>query len=127
MAGDLSTDPEAEDSEQMINHGTLQLVREAATALAPNGLLFLNEFGKLTADPIKNDHLDHNKWSIHFIDLQEKTRQLGLSAKIISLPKLIGLNGNAQALTTTRTSFATLRDLFTAHGLLLDKRAWLRS
>jgi len=125
MAGDLGTAPGADG--RMMNEGALQLVREAAAALAPGGLLYLSEFGELTADPVKSDHLDHDEWSIRFIDLQEEAKRGGLGAKIVSVAELIGLDGDAQALTTTRSSYAALRGLFGSHGIALPKRAWLRT
>jgi hypothetical protein len=40
---------------------------------------------------------------------------------------VLGLDANAQALSTTRASFPALKALFAAHGLDLTRRAWLRS
>ncbi len=127
MAGDLGTGPAAHDASILVNHGAKQLVREAAAALAPGGMLYVSEFGELTADPVKSDHLDHDEWSIRFIDLQEEAKAAGLQAKVVSVPEIIGLDGDAQALSTTRASFGALRALFAARGLALGKRAWLRT
>ena len=130
MAGDLGTAPDGANPEgvpRMVNTGALQLVREAAAALAPGGLLYVSEFGELTADPVRGDHLDHDEWSIRFVDLQDQAKRCGLDAKVVSLPELLGLDGDALALTTTRASFGALRGLFRAHGLQLTKRAWLRT
>ena len=124
MAGDLGTGPEGD---RIVNHGALQLVREAAAALAPGGTLYLSEFGDPKADPIRSDHLDHDEWSIRFADLQAEATRLGLQAKVLPLTELLMLDGASQALSTTRASYAALRALFAAHGIALTKRAWLRS
>ena len=124
MAGDLGTGPEGD---RIVNHGALQLVREAAAALAPGGTLYLSEFGDPKADPIRSDHLDHDEWSIRFADLQAEATRLGLQAKVLPLPELLMLDGASQALSTTRASYAALRALFDSHGIALTKRAWLRS
>jgi SAM-dependent methyltransferase len=130
MAGDLGTEPQGlgpDGNPRLTNTGALQLVREAAAALAPGGLLYLSEFGELTADPVRSDHLDHDEWSIRFLDLQEEAKAHGLSAKVVPVPELIGLDGDAQALTTTRASYAALKALFADQGLSLGKRAWMRT
>ena len=130
MAGDLGTSEQgksADGSPRMVNDGALQLVREASSALAPGGTLYVSEFGELTADPVRSDHLDHDEWSIRFVDLQDEAKRCGLEAKVVSVPELLGLDGDALALTTTRASYAALRGLFAAHGLDLTKRAWLRT
>ena len=130
MAGSLGTSAQgtnADGTPRMVNDGALQLVREAAAALAPGGTLYLSEFGELTADPVRGDHLDHEEWSIRFVDLQDEAKRCGLDARVVSVPELLGLDGDALALTTTRASYPALRDLFAAHGVQLTKRAWLRT
>jgi SAM-dependent methyltransferase len=129
MAGDLGTGPEetGEGSPaRIVNHGALALIREAAAALRPGGLLFLSEFGDPKADPVKSDHLDHDEWSLRFADLQAEATKLGLGARVLPLAELLGLDENQQALVTTRASFAALRTLLAEHGIPLQKRAWLR-
>src|SRR5207302_2951834 len=120
-AGGLGTGP---DGDRIVNHGALQLVREAAAALAPGGTLYVSELGDPKADPVCSDRGD---WSVRFADLQAEATQLGLRAQVLPLSELVALDGAPQALTTTRASFPALRALFAAHGLQLTRRAWLRS
>ena len=120
-AGSLGTGPE---DNRIVNHGALQLVREAAAALAPGGILYVSELGDPKADPVRSDRGD---WSVRFADLQAEATQLGLRAQVLPLSELVALDGAPQALTTTRASFPALRALFAAHGLQLTRRAWLRS
>lgn len=117
MAGDLGT-------ENGVNVGALALVREAARVLAPGGLAYVSEFGTLDGAPVCSTHLDHDEWSLRFADLAREATAHGLDAKVVPVPKLVGLRPEAPALTTTRASFAALRALFARRGLTLDKRAW---
>jgi SAM-dependent methyltransferase len=116
MAGDLGPDME----------GPKALVGEAARVLAPGGWLYLSEFGSAAAKPVRSDHLDHDEVSIRFEDLRAEAERLGLRARLVHLPALLGLKGEVESLVTTRHSFAALRRLFLAHGAQLDKRAWTR-
>jgi hypothetical protein len=114
----------AAEGDRIVNRGALQLVRDAAAALAPGGTLMVSELGDPKADPVRSDHGD---WSIRFADLQSEATRLGLRAQVLSLSELLWLDGAPQALTTTRASFGALRALFAASGLQLTRRAWLRS
>ena len=118
MVGDLGSD-------ETSNHGALALIDECARVLAPGGLAWVSEFGHPTRAPVKSDHLDHDEFSIRFGDLRTRARGRGLEAELFPVPKLVGLAGDAEALVTTRASFAALRNLFRAHGADLEKRAWL--
>jgi SAM-dependent methyltransferase len=100
------------------NNGAIQLVREAARVLAPGGVLFLADFG----DP-KAEATAH---SIRFADLQAAATDAGLGARVVPLIEALDLDANHQALSTTKASFPALRALFAAHGIDLEKRAWLR-
>jgi len=120
-AGGLDT---AAEGDRIVNRGALQLVRDAAAALAPGGTLMVSELGDPKADPVRSDRGD---WSIRFGDLQSEATRLGLRAQVLSLSELLWLDGAPQALTTTRASFGALRALFAANGLQLTRRAWLRS
>lgn len=117
MAGDLGT-------EGGVNVGALGLVREIARVLRPGGLAYVSEFGTPDGPPVRSDHLDHDEWSLRFNDLAACAREQGLEAELVPVPALLGLDGRAPALATTRASFAALRGLFRDHGLVLDKRAW---
>jgi len=115
MAGDLG------------EGGPVLLLAEAARVLAPGGWLYLSEFGTAAARPIRSDHLDHDEVSIRFEELRSRAECLGLRARLVPLPVLLGMKGGVEGLVTTRASFAALRGLFAAHGATLDKRAWTRT
>jgi SAM-dependent methyltransferase len=101
------------------NSGALRLVADAAAALRPGGVLILADFGDPKADATPG--------SVKFADLQDEAGKCGLGARVLPLMEVLGLDGNAQALSTTRASFPALHALFAAHGLDLRRRAWLRS
>ena len=100
------------------NAGAIQLVRDAARALAPGGVLVVTDFGdpKDEATPA----------SVRFADLQSAATEAGLGARVVPLAEAIDLDSNHQALSTTKASFPALRALFAAHGIDLTRRAWLR-
>lgn len=118
--------PPEEQRPRFKNDGALELVRQAAAALAPGGMLFLSEFGDPKANPVKSDHLDHDEWSIRFDDLKAEAQRLGLHARVHPIADLVSLDGAEQALSTTRASYAAIKALFADHGITLTKRAWLR-
>ena len=101
------------------NSGAIALVRDAAEALAPGGVLLVADFGDPKADATPQ--------SVRFADLQAEATARGLGARVLPLAEVIGLDVNDLALSTTKASFPALRALFAAHGLDLKKRAWLRS
>jgi hypothetical protein len=100
------------------NSGLLRLVRDAAEALAPGGVLIVADYG----DP-KAATPD----SISFGDLLAQATQSGLRGRVVPLWEVLDLDVNAQALSTTRASFPALQALFAANELALTRRAWLRS
>jgi hypothetical protein len=120
-AGSLETRAEGD---RIVNQGAVQLVRDAAAALAPGGTLAVSEIGDPTADPVRGDR---GEWSVRFADLQQEAARLGLRAQLMPLSEVLSLDGAPQALSTTRASFGALRALFANHGLQLTRRAWLRS
>ncbi len=101
------------------NSGALRLVADAAAALAPSGVLIVADFGDPKADA--------QPGSVKFADLQAEATSHGLTARVLPLIEVLGLDANAQALSTTRASFPALKALFAAHGLDLTRRAWLRT
>src|SRR5205823_10846723 len=101
------------------NSGAIALVRDAAEALAPGGVLLVADFGDPKADATPQ--------SVRFGDLQAGATARGLGARVLPLAEVLGLDVNDLALSTTKASFPALRALFAAHGLDLKKRAWLRS
>ena len=100
------------------NSGALGLVRDAAAALRPGGVLILADFGDPKADATAQ--------SIKFADLQAEAAAQGLGARVVPLWEVLGLDVNDLALMTTKASFPALKALFAAHGLDLKRRAWLR-
>jgi hypothetical protein len=101
------------------NSGLLRLVSDAASALAPGGVLIVADYGDPKADATPQ--------SVGFGDLQRQAAQSGLGARVVPLAEVLNLDVNAQALSTTRASLPALQALFAAHGLSLPRRAWLRS
>lgn len=101
------------------NSGAIGLVRDAARALQPGGVLILADFGDPKADATPT--------SIRFADLQAEATAAGLGARVVPLAEVIGLDLNDLALSTTKASFPALRALFGAHGIDLVRRAWLRT
>jgi SAM-dependent methyltransferase len=101
------------------NTGALLLVKEAARVLAPGGVLFVADFGDPKGDATPT--------SIRFADLQAVATEAGLGARVIPLAEALDLDANPQSLSTTKASFPALKALFAAHGLELEKRAWLRT
>ena len=113
----------APEGDRVVNHGALALVREAARALAPGGLLFLSDFGDPKTDPIATA----TGFSIRFADLQAEATRLGLAARVLPITEALSIDTNLQALSTTRASWPALQALFASHGLALGRRAWLRT
>jgi SAM-dependent methyltransferase len=101
------------------NTGALLLVKEAARALAPGGVLFIADFGDPKADATPG--------SIRFADLQAAATEAGLQARVVPLTEALDMDANHQSLSTTKASFPAMEALFAAHGLKLEKRAWLRT
>lgn len=101
------------------NSGLLRLVADAAKALAPAGILIVVDYGdpKAEATPTR----------IGFADVHAQALSGGLVGRVIPVLELLNLDGNMQALSTTRASFPALSALFAAHGIALTRRAWLRS
>ncbi len=113
----------ATEGERIVNRGALELVREAARALAPGGILYLSDFGDPKTEPIPTA----GGWSIRFADLQTEATRLGLGARVLPITEVVAIDTNVQALSTTRASWPALQTLFAAHGLTLTRRAWLRT
>ena len=101
------------------NSGLIRLVTDAASALAPGGVLIVGDYGDPKADA--------SPGSIRFADLLERATQSGLTARVVPLAEVLNLDMNAQALSTTRASLPALQAMFAAHGLALTRRAWLRT
>ena len=102
------------------NSGLLRLVSDAASALAPGGVLIVADYGDPKAEATPQ--------SVGFGDLQKQAEKSGLlGARVVPLAEVLNLDVNVQALSTMRASLPALQALFAAHGLSLPRRAWLRS
>ena len=101
------------------NSGAIALVRDAARALAPGGVLIVADFGDPKADATPS--------SIKFADLQAEATAAGLAARVLPLAEALDMDLNELALSTTKASWPAVRALFAAHGITLARRAWLRS
>ena len=111
------------EGDRVVNRGALELVREAARALAPGGILYLSDFGDPKTDPVPTA----SGFSIRFSDLQTEATRLGLGARVLPITEVVAIDTNVQALSTTRASWPALQALFASHGLALSRRAWLRT
>lgn len=109
-----------------LNAGALKLVEEVARILKPGGAAVLTEFGHGDRYPVESTHLDHSEFSIHFGHMEHVARSLGLSAELVPVPELIGLQGKLPVLTATRTHFECLRALAASRGIELKKIAYTR-
>jgi SAM-dependent methyltransferase len=101
------------------NNGVIALVRDAAGALAPGGVLLVADFGDPKAEATPQ--------SVRFADLASEATAHGLGARVVPLIEALGLDANELALSTTKASWPALKALFAAHGIDLSRRAWLRS
>jgi SAM-dependent methyltransferase len=101
------------------NSGAIGLVRDAAQALKPGGVLLLADFGDPKADATPS--------SIRFADLQAEATAHELGARVVPLSEALDMDLNLHALSTTKASWPAVRALFAAHGVDLARRAWLRS
>src|SRR5438067_4857879 len=68
------------------NSGAIALVRDAAEALAPGGVLLVADFGDPKADATPQ--------SVRFADLQAEATARGLGARVLPLAEVIGLDLN---------------------------------
>src|SRR5206468_1012350 len=78
------------------NSGLLRLVADAASALAPGGVLIVADFGDAKGQATPN--------GIAFTDLTHQAEQSGLTGRVVPLAEVLNLDLNAQALSTTRAS-----------------------
>ena len=101
------------------NSGAIGVVRDAAAALKPGGVLFVFDFGDPKADATPS--------SIRFADLQAEATARELGARVVPLAEALDMDLNELALSTTKASWPALKALFAAHGIELSRRAWLRS
>jgi hypothetical protein len=99
------------------NAGAIALVRDAAGALAPGGVLLVADYGDPKGEATAT--------SIRFADLQAEATERGLGARVIPLAEAVSLDTAELSLSTTKASFPAVKALFAA--LALTKRAWLRT
>jgi SAM-dependent methyltransferase len=104
------------------NLGALRLVAEVARVLAPGGAAALTEFGDPEETPAEATQLDHPEVSIRFDALAGLARARGLSAELVRLDELLGLDPAARHL--CRPHWEAVRALWSARGTLLPARAW---
>ncbi len=79
----------------LVNTGAIQLVERLTSLLRPGGLAIVTEYGSTTRPPIRvvlGDHVEH---SIQFGHLQVAARQLGLTADVVRVIDVVGLDEDA--------------------------------
>jgi len=119
VLADLSSSPTTTGWD---NHGARAMVTEVARVLEPGGAAFLSEFGVIEGEVEQTRQLDHPEVAIVFGSLAKHARQQGLSAELLRLDDLLGVDLHAPQI--ARHSYAALRALFRARGLSLAARAW---
>ncbi len=107
-----------------VNIGAMRFVATLATALAPGGGAYVSEYGEVARYPVASTQLDHLEFSIHFGQLAQVARHLGLETKVEYLHDLVGLDRSGRTLATTRTYFQNLRSMLASFDITLDKAAY---
>lgn len=107
-----------------LNTGAYDFLREIRRVLKPNGAAVLTEFGEKWAYPIPSTHLDHREFSIHFGHMLAAAESLGFSASVVNILRFLQFDKELTVLTTTRTSFEVLRELFRTRGATFEKIAY---
>jgi len=103
---------------RLYNLGAWRLLEAVARLLAPGGAAYISEFGAPDELPMETSQLDHPEVSIHFGELAEVARGLGLSVDLVPMAELLGVDLGARWL--SRGSFEALRGLMPK----LEARAW---
>ncbi len=104
--------------QRLFNTGAFRLVAEAWRVLRPGGRLWLSEFGALDEHPVETRQLDHPEVSVHFGQVLQVARALGLSARVRPLSEAMGFDLSARWL--SRPSWEAMRCLDPD----LPARAW---
>ncbi|MCB9675358.1 MAG: class I SAM-dependent methyltransferase [Alphaproteobacteria bacterium] len=104
------------------NTGARAMVAEVARVLAPGGRAYLSEFGVVDGEVEEARQLDHPEVAIAFGPLAAYARTLGLTAELVRLDDLLGLDLHAPQL--ARHSWEALRSLARSRGVALSARAW---
>ncbi len=107
-----------------LNTGAYDFLKEIRRVLKPGGAAVLTEFGEKWAYPIPSTHLDHREFSIHFGHLATVAEKLGFSAAVVGIMRFLQFEKQMQVLTTTRTSFELLRELFRTRDVRFEKLAY---
>lgn len=112
--------PEAPGS--WYNVGAWRLVAEVARVLAPGGGAVLTEFGGPDEPPSETVQLDHAEVSIRFDRLAALAVRRGLSAELVRLDDLLGVDPAARHL--CRIHWEGVRALWHRHGGRVEARGW---
>ncbi|MEY3213697.1 MAG: hypothetical protein RIT28_4178 [Pseudomonadota bacterium] len=115
-------DVTALDGQAWFNVGAFRLVQQLARVLRPGGLAYLSEFGAPDELPTETTQLDHPEVSVNFSQVAEVAQAAGLTAEIVPLGALLGVQLDARWL--SRASFEGLRCLSREYKLLLQARAY---
>ena len=107
-----------EGEERLYNLGAWRLLESVARVLAPGGAAYISEFGSPDEIPTETSQLDHPEVSIHFGELADVARGLGLEVDLLPMAELLGFELGARWL--SRGSFEAMRGL----DAQLEARAW---
>lgn len=108
--------------QQRYNVGAWMMLAEVARVLRTGGACWVSEFGALDELPVETSQLDHPEVSIHFGQLLEVARQVGLDAQVRGVADWLEMDRTAKWL--SRPSYEALRARFAAGGGHLRARAW---
>jgi hypothetical protein len=115
-----------EESPTYLNTGAWDLLERVAAHLNPGGLALLTEFGERDSPPRLSTHLDHPEVSIRFRHLESVAHTLGLLPELKQVTEVVGLRGDSEALSTTRSYFRALRAMLAELGIEIAKIAYTR-
>ncbi len=107
-----------------LNTGAYDFLREIRRVVKPGGAAVLTEFGEKWAYPIPSTHLDHREFSIHFGHMVAAAEKLGFSASVVNIMRFLQFDKELHVLSTTRTSFEVLRELFRTRSTTFEKIAY---
>lgn len=108
--------------QERFNTGAFEMVTEVARVLAPGGCAYLSEFGGPDEQPTETAQLDHPEVSIHFGQVAEVARSLGLRTSVMPLTELLTVDRSSMWL--SRPSYEAIRAWGASMGEPIQARAY---